>query len=104
MEADRDDLWDTLPDGVVIADADGVVEVVNAPARRLLGEAAVVGAALADVVALQDQEARDWLSVNRPYGGLDTRTGIPEQSWFLSDGTEVLVTATIRRHERRPMP
>jgi len=100
VEADRDDLWDTLPDGVVIAGADGVVEVVNAPARRLLGDAAVVGATLADVVALQDQEARDWLSVNQPYGGLDTRTGIPEQSWFLSDGTEVLVTATIRRDDR----
>jgi len=98
--ADRDDLWDTLPDGVVIADANGVVQVVNAAARRLLGTPAVVGAPLADVVALQDQEARDWLSVNQPYGGLDTRRGIPEQSWFLSDGTEVLVTASIRRVDR----
>jgi signal transduction histidine kinase len=100
VDADQHDLWDTLPDGVVIADGDGVVRVVNAPARRLLGDGAVVGAALAEVVALQDQEARDWFSVNQPYGGLDTRTGIPEQSWFLADGTEVLVTASIQRPDR----
>ena len=93
-------LWDTLPDGVVIADADGVVRLVNRAARRLLGEAVTVGAALKDAVPLQDQDARDWYSVNQPYDGIDSRTGIPEQSWFLADGTEVLVTGGINRDER----
>jgi signal transduction histidine kinase len=99
---DPDDaLWDTLPDGVVIADADGTVRLVNAPARRMLGESAAVGASLATVVALQDQDARDWYSVNQPYAGLDLRTGIPEQSWLLPDGSEVLVTARINRSRRQ---
>jgi signal transduction histidine kinase len=95
-----DDLWDALPDGVVIADAEGVVRLVNAAARRMLGEGAVVGAPLASVVALQDQDARDWFSVNQPYEGLTLRTGIPEQAWLLADGTEVLVTTRINRHGR----
>jgi signal transduction histidine kinase len=93
-------LWDALPDGVVIADAEGVVRLVNAPARRMLGSAAAQGAPLSDVLALQDQEARDWFSSNQPYAGLGTRTGIPEQSWLLPDGTEVLVTARIGRSAR----
>lgn len=99
MRPDDLDLWDTLPDGVVVADAQGIVRLVNAPARRMLGGVARPGARLADVMALQDQDARDWFSVNQPYGGLDIRTGIPEQSWFLADGTEVLVTARISRAE-----
>ena len=100
MGPDDPKLWDTLPDGVVIADADGVVLVANSRARRMLGKACSVGAKLTDAVALQDQDARDWYSVNQPYVGLDSRTGIPEQSWFLADGTEVLVTARIRRAHR----
>jgi signal transduction histidine kinase len=100
VHADDLDLWNSLPDGVVIADAGGTVRVVNAPARRMLGEVAVAGAALAEVLALQDQEANDWFSVNQPYSGLATRTGIPEQSWFLADGAEVLVAARIGRTGR----
>jgi signal transduction histidine kinase len=99
MESD-DALWDALPDGVVIADGEGTVRLLNAAARRMLGEAAVVGAPLADVVALQDEDARDWFSVNQPYEGPDLRTGIPEQAWLLADGTEVLVTARINRGGR----
>ncbi|HEX2895146.1 MAG TPA: HAMP domain-containing sensor histidine kinase [Marmoricola sp.] len=92
--------WDALPDGVVVADADRVVRLVNRRARRMLGEAAVVGAPLADVLALQDQDARDWYSCNQPYDGLDSRTGIPEQSWLLPDGSETLVTASIGRSDQ----
>ena len=97
MGPDDPKLWDTLPDGVVIADADGVVQLVNTRARRMLGRTCKVGSTLSEAVSLQDQDARDWFSVNQPYTGLDSRTGIPEQSWFLSDGKEVLVTARIRR-------
>jgi signal transduction histidine kinase len=100
VQPDRSDLWDTLPDGVVIADAEGIVQVVNARARRLLGPTCKAGSTLAEAVSLQDQDARDWYSVNQPYAGLASRTGIPEQSWFLADGTEVLVTARIRRAAR----
>ena len=100
METADPHLWDSLPDGVVIADAEGVVRLVNSRARRMLGETAVVGARLVDALALQDQDARDWFSCNQPYRGLDSRTGIPEQSWLLPDGTEALVTASIGRSDR----
>ena len=95
-----DSLWDLLPDGVLVADATGTVVLVNAVARRMLGKHAVPGAALSTAVTLQNQEAQDWCSVNQPYAGLDSRTGIPEQSCLLEDGTEVLVTASINRDVR----
>jgi signal transduction histidine kinase len=99
--ADEQDVWDSLPDGVVVADGDGAVEVVNAAARRMLGPEAVVGAPLSAVLTLQDQEARGWFTENQPYAGLSNRTGIPEQAWHLTDGTEVLVTARISRDGRK---
>jgi signal transduction histidine kinase len=90
---------DALPDGAVVADGDGVVRIVNRAAARFLRVRPedVVGQPLASVLALQDQEGRDWYSSNRPYDGLQTRTAVPEQSWLLTDGTEVLVAARIRR-------
>lgn len=97
MEHQERDLWDALPDGVVIADGDGVVLLVNATARRMLGDQARPGAHLADALTLQDQDAGDWYSQVCPYGGLSTRSGVPEQSWLLPDGTEVLVTTRLER-------
>lgn len=91
---------DELPDGVVIADADGVVTVVNREARRLLGSSVEVGRHLSEVMALQDQESCDWYSTNKPYGGLGSRVGLTEQSWLTADGTEVLVTGRINRAVR----
>ena len=52
------------------------------PPRRASGRArrTAVGRPLAEVLALQDQEGRDWFSSNCPYDGLATRTAVPEQS------------------------
>lgn len=97
MDSSERDLWDGLPDGVLIADGDGVVLLVNATARRMLGDRAVPGARLDDAVTLQDQDAADWYSTVCPYQGLNVRTGIPEQSWLAPDGTEVLVTTRLDR-------
>ena len=90
---------ETLPDGVVIADAEQRVTVVNGVAARLLrlDDRGAVGKPLADVLGLQDQDGNSWYACNAPYDGLRTRTGIPEQVWLLPDGAEVLVTARIRR-------
>jgi signal transduction histidine kinase len=66
----------------------------------MLGSAAVPGADLRTAATLQDEDAQDWYSVNQPYAGLESRTGIPEQSCLLEDGTEVLVTASINRADR----
>lgn len=88
---------DDLPDGVVVAGPDGRVEVVNAVARGMLGPAAVVGQHLRDVLALVDQHGTSWWDANDPHGGLGIRSGIPEQSWLLPDGHEVLTVARLVR-------
>jgi signal transduction histidine kinase len=95
-------LVDALPDGVVVADADGRVVIVSALAARMLGADPVdaVGSPLTEVLALQDTEGRDWCAANTPYAGLATRTGIPEQSWLLPNGTEVLTAARMLRAGR----
>jgi signal transduction histidine kinase len=90
-------LLDLLPDGVVVADANGTVTVVNAVAQQLLGRPDGVGKHLADVVSLQDHGGNDWFTYSAPYTGLGIRTGLTEQAWYLSDGTELLVTARIVR-------
>ncbi len=92
--------YDVLPDGVVIADAGGVVTHANRRAARLLTgdpEAVLVGRPLAEALALQDKDSNDWVACNRPYQRLATVTGIPEQSWMCTDGTEVLTAAQIDR-------
>ena len=91
---------DSLPDGVVVADADGVVTVVNTMARTLLGEGVQTGRHLSEVMTLQDQNGCEWFATNTPYAGLGSRVGLTEQSWFTSDGTEVLVTGRINRSRR----
>lgn len=91
--------YDLLPDGVVIADGAGRIVMVNEVARATLGGAVDVGAELS-AVPLQDQEGEDWFASVRPYDGLPSRTGIPEQTWFTADGTELLVTTRLRRPGR----
>jgi signal transduction histidine kinase len=88
---------DALPDGVVVADGSGMVTVINTAASALLGRSDGIGKHLADVVALQDQDGNDWYANAAPYDGLNTRTSLSEQAWFLSDGTELLVTVRIIR-------
>jgi signal transduction histidine kinase len=92
-----DDVLANLPDGVVAADDAGRVTVINSAARRLLRVGDEVGKHLADVVALQDRAGNTWFNCVGPYDGLSTRTHLTEQSWYLADGTELLVTARIVR-------
>jgi signal transduction histidine kinase len=90
---------DALPDGVVVADRRGVVRLVNDRAASLLGTTRedAEGQSLAEVLAVTNQEGASWVDCTRPYEGLVTRTGVPEQSWILPSGAEVLVTARIHR-------
>ncbi len=94
-------MFDILPDGVVVADDNGCVSVLNAAAADLLHVADGVGKQLSDVVALQDRAGNDWFGCTRPYDGFATRTQLTEQAWYLSDGTELLVTARIVREAPR---
>ena len=97
MTALVEDIADSLPDGVVIADDTGVVTLMNRAAQKMLRVNDGVGKHLADVVALQDQAGNDWFGCTELYDGSRLRSGLTEQSWFLADGTELLLTVAIRR-------
>ncbi len=94
-------LLDALPDGVVFADEAGIVTRMNAAAGRMLRYTDGVGKHLSDVVALQDRAGNDWFSCTDMYDGSSMRSALTEQSWFLADGTELLVTARILRDAPR---
>jgi signal transduction histidine kinase len=67
-------------------------------ARRMLGITAdLTGMPLVAVLALSDHDGNGWVESNAPYAGLPSRTAVPEQSWLLPDGTEVLVAARLHR-------
>jgi signal transduction histidine kinase len=99
VEPSAQQVVDALPDGVLLAGPDQRVEMVSSVAARMLGidAATAVGQPLADVLLLRDTEGCRWYDAHRPYDGLTTRTGVPEQSWTLPDGSEVLVAARIHR-------
>ncbi|MGH3470959.1 MAG: ATP-binding protein [Nocardioidaceae bacterium] len=90
---------DALPDGVVVADADGRVSDINTRAADLLGVAVddMEGELLDNVLAVQNLEGKDWVSCVRPYDGLAIRRRVVESSWFTASGRELLVTAAIHR-------
>ncbi|CAA9349723.1 MAG: Two-component system sensor histidine kinase [uncultured Nocardioidaceae bacterium] len=88
---------DALPDGAILADAHGTVSHANEMARRLLRRDDLVGRPLAEAVALQDLDGRDWYTCTAPYSGPGIRTMQVEQAWLLSDGTELLVTTRMHR-------
>ncbi|MBA3309402.1 MAG: PAS domain-containing sensor histidine kinase [Nocardioidaceae bacterium] len=92
-------LLDVLPDGVVIADGDGVTTQFNVAASVLLqvDPTAALGAHLSAVVALQDHDGRDWFACAQPYTGLSARRRLLESSWHAASGREVLVTASLER-------
>ncbi len=96
---------DALPDGVVTADANGTITVVNAAAERVLGQPAseLVGRDIRHALPLQDTEGARWWAVTDPWGGLATRTGHRERLLLLPGAggpREVYVTARYVRPER----
>jgi signal transduction histidine kinase len=90
-------LLDTFPDGVVVADELGCVVQMNSAAAELLSCVDGIGKHLPDVVTLQDRGGNSWFTCSDPYDGIASRTALTEQAWYLSDGTELLVTARIVR-------
>jgi len=95
-------LADDLPDGLVVADAEGRVVGLNRAAERVLGRTAVdvVGRDIREALPLQDTDGHGWWACTDPWGGLATRTGHRERLLLLpgpSGQREVLVTAAYRR-------
>ncbi len=95
--------YDALPDGIVVAGADGRVVVLNPAAARMLGTtpAAALGRDFRDVLPLVDDQGRDWWKCTDPYDGLDTRSRQPEVSLSLPAGGDLLVTASYVRDQAR---
>ncbi len=98
--------YDELPDGVVVADAEGRVVAVNPAAERMLGRSSdeTVGRDFREVLPLVDAQGRDWWACTRPYDGLTSRVRQPEQTLTLSgagDDRDLLVTASYVRDGNR---
>jgi signal transduction histidine kinase len=102
----HDGAYDDLPDGVMVADATGVVVLVNAAAQRILScpAADLVGRQLSDALPLTDEQERDWWKCTEPFGGLQTRTRMPERTLRVSGGAllgrSLLVTASFVRDDQ----
>jgi PAS domain S-box-containing protein len=101
--------YDDLPDGVVVAAADGVVASVNPAAGRILGvdPLTLVGRELDEVLPLIDPQGRDWWACTRPFDGLRSRVRQPERLLTLTrpgvDDRDLLVTASYVRSEDRSL-
>ena len=102
MTAPESLIADELPDGLVVADDAGRVIIFNQAAARLTSVAAeeAVGKFVSDVLPFRDDDSRDWWVCVDPYHGLATRTRHPERSLYLTDGTELLVSAGYVRDGR----
>lgn len=98
-------VYDGMPDGVVVADANGTVVDLNDAALRILGPGDWLGQPLREVLPLIDPQGRDWWACTNPYDGLVTRVRQPERWLTLArDGQAdqtVLVTAAYRRDGQR---
>ncbi|HET7398483.1 MAG TPA: ATP-binding protein [Intrasporangium sp.] len=96
------ELWEQLPDGLVVVSANGCIGFVNAEALRILecSAADLVGRHVTDALPLADKYGRDWWARTDPWNGLATRTGHREKLLVARDGREVLVTARYVRAER----
>lgn len=97
--------YDELPDGVVVADAEGRVAALNPAAERLLGTTAdtALGRDFREVLPLTDELGRDWWACTDPYGGLRSRRRQPECSLTTTGGRELLVTASYVRGPGREL-
>jgi signal transduction histidine kinase len=102
---DGSSAYDDLPDGVVVADAAGIVTAANGAAVRILGvqRADLLGRMLSEALPLVDPQGRDWWACTDPFGGLATRVRQPERMLGLVGPDQfernLLVTASYVRDE-----
>lgn len=90
---------DDLPDGVIIAGPEGIVERMNDAASRMLATPAeqVIGLHVREALPLDDLQGNNWFDCLDPYGGIRVRTGLAEQSWHSPSGAEFLMTGRLVR-------
>jgi signal transduction histidine kinase len=94
---------DEFPDGILVADADGIVVSANAALLRMAKVPVdmVVGRHVSDAMPFDDLSGHTWFECTQPYSGLDIRTRISEQSWWSPRGNEYLVSASLIRDKPR---
>jgi signal transduction histidine kinase len=94
---------EALPDGVLVAGAEGCVEALNTAGARILRTPpeATIGRDWRAVLPLADVNGRDWWTCTQPYNGLTSRTRQPERELTLPDGRGLVVTARYLREQPR---
>jgi PAS domain S-box-containing protein len=100
--------YDELPDGVLVADGEGRIVLLNPAAERILGRSAdeTIGRDFQAVLPLVDSQGNDWWQCTRPYDGLPTRVRQPERLLTLSGAAgspdrDLLVTCSYVRDDNR---
>jgi signal transduction histidine kinase len=96
------DICDLHPDGVLVADDQGLIVYVNARAALIVGTSAseLLGQDIRKVIPLQENDGRSWWDVADPWNGLAIRSGHREKLLIIPGLHEVLVTAKYVRPGR----
>ncbi|MEP6797189.1 MAG: ATP-binding protein [Lapillicoccus sp.] len=103
VPADVDALSEALPDGLIVADDQGILRFANSRASRVLGIdlASRFGQPLAVALPLRDSEGRSWWEMADPWRSIHLVKGHREKLLWTEDGVEILLTAKYVREGRR---
>ena len=93
--------YESYPDGVIVADENGIVTAVNSRVRRWHDDPVqdIIGMHLSKAIPLDDQHGNSWYESVQPYEGLKLRRRINESSWYSTTGNEYLLTARLNREK-----
>src|SRR5450759_634748 len=96
------DICDHHPDGLLVADDQGLIVYVNARAARIVGVSAseLLGQDIRKAIPLQEYDGRSWWECTDPWNGLAIRSGHRERLLIIPGMREVLVTAQYLRPGR----
>src|ERR1035437_5608986 len=93
---------DHHPDGLVVADDQGLIVYVNPRAARIVGVCApeLLGQDIRKAIPLHEYDGRSWWDATDPWNGLAIRSGHREKLLIIPGMHEVLVTARYVRPGR----
>jgi len=93
---------DLHPDGLLVADDQGLIVYVNARAAFIAQTpiADLLGKDIRTAIPLQENDGRSWWACTDPWNGLAIRSGHREKLLIIAGGQEVLVTAKYVRPGR----
>ena len=96
------DVFDQHPDGLVVADDQGLIVYVNPRATQIVGISAaeLLGQDIRKAIPLQEYDGRSWWDCTDPWAGLAIRSGHREKLLIIPGLHEVLVTAKYVRPGR----